>query len=384
MDRTHVNATITNATETTVSDISSSTTTTAAGLVEDLMTPLWIGLIEKFPFSIANRADRWYIVICYTIINLLGFLGNPVILIIMTSTRLRRHAHSVYLGALAVADFVALLPRLLSLINQYSVLGTTDHVILISIESKYACKVSEYVYFSAAIYSSWMVAVVSVERFIVVRFPFLGLRVCTVTKARVVALVFLVSIFASSSFIFVFVDYDQRHGCFYTKRHHFVRTVYGNPMISYGPGLIVLAFNVVTLVYIRRSRDRVQSGSSVKSRRLRKATAMLLTLSISFLLLTGPLAITVFLILIYPKWRPWLSVPMDYLHIVRSLNYALNLVIYLLTGEEFRRVFLGAFVCSRKQATSSGDSINAEPNRCKSSPQDPTATCVRPDYKNST
>ena len=201
----------------------------------------------------------------------------------------------------------------------------------------------------------------SIEKFFALYFPLKTRSVCTVGTARwvsgITALVF-VAFNAQAFFIYDAKTYsDGYHLCLYIRvpiRYKVIFFRLNSALYSFGPFVLMIIFNSA-IIYkflktkIQNSYSDSQSTSQALVKSATKGTAMLLTISFMFIILTAPISI---LLAVSAKVHP-------IAHTVTSLlgytNHGINGVLYCIVGSRFRNELKKVFCCVAKRPQSTSD-----------------------------
>ena len=216
------------------------------------------------------------------------------------------------------------------------------------------CKLGFFLMYFGMKYSSSLVVIITVEKFIALYFPLQSKYVCTLGIARRVSLVTaVVFIIFDSQFFFIGIPIPEQY---------YIRCGYGNApklyrdilflgvtavFYSYGPFLIILVMNFAILfkVYRLKSRKRGMVSES-ENQSLRadcaiRGTFTLLGISVVFILCTCPICISNILSL----WREPPPALLAVGIISQYLNHALNCVVYSVMGSRFRNQMRDLLYC---------------------------------------
>ena len=206
------------------------------------------------------------------------------------------------------------------------------------------CKLWWFVNFFCATYSSALLIILSIEKFIVLYFPFRSRVICTLPIARKVVFI-TASMYAIFNAQYLFI-YVHRSGSCYLKApvkyFIFLDTKVIPILYSFGPFAIMLIFNFAIICKLTVAKWRNTSGVSgsidqAMSKSAVRGTAMLLTVSFAFIILTGPYAIAL-------TTRKIASNIDIILGLLAMLNYAINSVLYCISGSRFRNELKKPFV----------------------------------------
>lgn len=250
---------------------------------------------------------------------------------------------SIYIAALAVVDTLCLVFKLL----------TTRLVRIESIPEELACGVLLCVFFFVQFLSSFLIVTISVERFVAVWFPFKVNRVFTRKVALGSILGLSIGILPLSAWSIWFYEryYDENWGivCVVKLKHVRVFSVFRkiHPLIyMIIPFIVVLILNVSIIVGLRKAVNgnlATGNGTLLRSRISRRLSVMLVVTSVAFLVLELPM-VCIGLFKYFEK-KDTSSFVQSYFFVevaqtLEDTNHAVNFILYFLSGEKFRKLFL--------------------------------------------
>ena len=215
------------------------------------------------------------------------------------------------------------------------------------------CKLYKFLFFFCEHYSSALLVIMTIEKFFALYFPLQTRSACTVRIARwvsgITALVFI--IFNAQAF-FIYKAQTDSYGydrCLYVRVSETYRLVFfrlNSALHSFGPFILMIILNSAIIYkflktkYQNRYADS-QSTSQALVKSATKGTAMLLTVSFTFIILTAPISIG---LATSEKVHP-------IVHTVTSLlgylNHGVNGVLYCIVGSRFRNELKKTLYCSR-------------------------------------
>lgn len=303
------------------------------------------------------------------VLIVVGTLGNTASIIILTRRSFRNSTCMFYLTVLSCADLLVLYTGLLRfwIRSAFSVDIRTLSI--------WSCKIHVFFVYFAMDLSSWVLMTVTLDRCILVCFPFKSRLFSTMKRApHIVTIVVLLLTFVNSHF-FATVTIKNTH-CTYEV--DLAMRVW--PWVD----LVVctlIPFTMMLLCSILISRKVLQTNKRVAAQRVRtisggsgnaptdgskslkssSVTGMLLTIILSFFLLTLPLV--VFNI----SYRYWIETAtisdLATLELVRTIfsmllytNHVVHFVCCL-TGRRFRREVMKCFCLRRNSSKNEGSGI---------------------------
>ena len=204
------------------------------------------------------------------------------------------------------------------------------------------CKLILFLGIFSSQWSSWLLTVMSIEKFFALYFPLKTRSICTVVMAkRVTFFVTLILMAANVQHLFVWEVDVLPNGFRYCLMNvpepyisRIVRINYA--LYSLAPFTIMVLINgMIIYKFMRTSCVRDQGGTESTNQALSKSanrgTAMLITVSLAFLILTGPVAITYVIVTVTID-----SVGDAVITTMRYSNNSINAVLYCVSGSRFR------------------------------------------------
>ena len=205
-----------------------------------------------------------------------------------------------------------------------------------------------------------------VEKFFALYFPLLAKRLCDVKTAKMVTSVSLCLYFAYDvQIFFVFETLGSLDCHIPSQSYQVVFDRLDSILYSFGPFTIMIITNTVIiykLMSIKKKERKEESNPAGQaiSKSATKGTAMLIVVSLMFVVLTVPMAIARYL---NSLDTPWVQVPS---YIMQHVNHSINGVLYCIVGSKFRReLFKILPCCSRRNRvenqslTETGNSVTA-------------------------
>ena len=200
-----------------------------------------------------------------------------------------------------------------------------------------------------------LLVLMSMEKCFAVYFPLKAKTICTVRTARWVSMIFGI-ILAGYNFIY-FVDMNSvtitpgRHICRIKGSRDYKVILYAisSVLYSFGPFTFMLITNFAIVFKFMKAKCNQDNSSESTNQALSKSatrgTAMVVTVSITFLLLTAPTAVNLrksnnTQLVNNPLYR-------TFMNLTQYLNHSINGVLYIIVGSRFRKELLNIF--SRKE-----------------------------------
>ena len=212
-----------------------------------------------------------------------------------------------------------------------------------------------------------------VEKFVAIYFPLKVKSICTIqTAKRVCGLSALLFIVYDSQYV-IFVDIiieNKIKRCGLKGVHpkyHQIGNYMDAVLYSFSPFTIMIISNGAIIYKFliakwkhRQSASNGESTSQAMSKAASKGTAMLITVSVMFILLTGPAAVSVVL--------KGFAHPIERLvmNIMQYANHSINGALYCIVGSRFRNELLDTLCCHRVKLPGSGTSRRLTTNPTES------------------
>ena len=229
------------------------------------------------------------------------------------------------------------------------------------------CKFAYFLFYFFQHFSSALLVIMSVEKFFVLYFPLKTKRICTVKIAkRVVFIAALLYIAFESQFFFIIdATADGQNYCVFvgvSESYPLILNRIDSVLYSFGPFVIMIITNCAIICKFLVARYKNSgSGTASTNQALSKSairgSLMLVTVSVTFIILTGPGAV-VFSITESP--HPIVS---GIIYLLANLNNAINVVLYCVVGSRFRREVLNLLCCHKMKRSKSTLSMTTSQSR---------------------
>ena len=204
-------------------------------------------------------------------------------------------------------------------------------------------------------FSSILVVIISIEKFIALYFPFKTKTICTVPIAKRVSLVTAIFlILYNAQFLYIgghvkdpdgnlYCDYVNISVTYYKILAYMLMTLY-----IFGPFVIMIVANFAITYKFMMAKLHSRSTESTNqalSKSAMKGTAMLLTVSFGFIILMGPIGIANLLWVKIPDLVFGIAVTLEY------INHGINGFLYCISGTRFRTELMKTLGCFKKGST---------------------------------
>ena len=243
------------------------------------------------------------------------------------------------------------------------------------------CKVMFTLFFFYFHYSSLLLMFMAVEKCFALYFPLQIKVICTVKTAKKISLVTGIILFGFSAQLFFIrgaeIDSNRLKRCVWVRVSESYLIIYCQVdafLYSFLPLSVILIANFLIILkfMIAKCKNRhggTQSVNQALSKSAVKSTAMLLTVSFAFAILTGPIAIGKTLMGDHPHVMVY-----GVTIILQYLNHSTDGLLYCISQSRFRHELMDLFHCCRnKSVTRNVTNTNSSYINSTSSPISVTA-----------
>ena len=296
--------------------------------------------------------------------EILGIIFNLLTMAVFMRTPLRQSG--LYLFALAIADTLALLVEIIRWFSSgmYMGLHWMD-------ESLILCKVTNHIRYGSRLWSAFLTATITVERYFAVAHPLRVVRILTRKSTKIIITVELLASICLSvyaSILFELIPTGGHSGCsistensfYYARCNWIISKAVGEVTTS----LVVLLFTchiIRELIRARAFRRRHTAEKDIQNKVPTvdlQLTFMLVLVASAFFFLRAPYTITYYL---SHNRMTVFSGNTEYLKLVRyrlrqsfdvtfflyTLNHSINFFLYSLSGSKFRG-YLALLFCKQR------------------------------------
>ena len=294
--------------------------------------------------------------IFYTILILLGVFGNIMTITIIRRFKSSRSATDRYFMCLAVTDLcvvvTSLFPTWLRSATGFRIIGSHD----------IACKIFGSVYNMAVASSSWILATLAAHRALMVTWPHRVNAICTPRRSwSAVIAIIVFSCVAFSHLLYGFRVIPPRR-CSASGEYAKFLIVVWLPIETFLhsalPSLCILLSNVVLVskltVSFREAGDQLAASDThmtSRSKTVSSVTLQAVVVSISFLVLTLPVAVWNTTSYLFPDHVATdllafalRALAESTLYVLLDTNYCVNFYLYCLTFETSSKRFCAVFI----------------------------------------
>ena len=237
------------------------------------------------------------------------------------------------------------------------------------------CKLYYFMLYFGRNYSSTLLVLISIEKCFAVYFPLKSKTVCTIRTAKWVTGVVGVVLAAFNAINFFleshFIKSSGRHICSLNFESNVVSILNAVDSVLYlfGPFALMFITNfaiVFKFMSAKCKSNSTESTNQALSKSATRATAVVIIVSVTFLILTAPSAVNMAL---WPNIKLSNDLVYDVIkNFAQCLNHSINGVLYCIVGSRFRNEFLKLF-CGKKRPDdiSASHSVNTDVSiiRCR-------------------
>ena len=222
------------------------------------------------------------------------------------------------------------------------------------------CKLYYFLFFFGIQYSSMLLVLMSVEKCYALYFPLKSKTVCNVKRAQwATGIVGIVLAGSDSVYFFVIesrsIDSCGRQGCIYiAQKYRVTLNIIDSVLYSYLPFILIFMTNSAIAFKFMTAQCKSNSTESTNqalAKAATRGTAMVVSVTVMFLLLTSPTAMYAVLYGWYSlvELFPWYR---TFMNLTQYLNHSINGILYCVVGSRFRAEILKIF-CRREKSTNS-------------------------------
>ena len=295
---------------------------------------------EEKPTAPPEQVAEWILMkIFMGPILIIGIIGNILSIMVFSQKELRDSVTSFLFRALAVCDLVSLVKTSepVFVIMGVDVVAANDG----------ACKAFTYIYRVARGSASWVLVLISAERFVGVYFPFKVKNVSTKRNA-IIALCIIVVSFVALYLPVLWLYEDEAwytpplgryvKDCGFSKKLPAYKEAFPmleNTFYTFIPFALLLVMNIsiARWLTLRQKGQTGASGSGQQSGDANNMTKMLMVTAFAFLFLTAPYSIYFIIREIYDLWALGIFWKVRLFRavafIMYSMNHAFNFFFYV-------------------------------------------------------
>ena len=195
-----------------------------------------------------------------------------------------------------------------------------------------------------------LLVLMSIEKCFAVYFPLKSKTVCTVKTAKWATGVVGVILAGYNLQWFVLIEPEVskksvHYSCVPTEHYQIFYSFVDSVLYSFGPFALMFVTNfaiVLRFLGAKYKSNSTESTNQALAKSATRETAMVVTVSVTFLILTAPSAL-------YSALSHVVNVDLcrAFMNLTQYLNHSINGVLYIIVGSRFRRELLNIFNCKK-------------------------------------
>ena len=305
---------------------------------------------DSFALLPEQRVGKFLIVYGNLLIVVLGFIGNPLSFVV---SRQRAHTSSphFYMTVLALWDFSFIVFR--TIYNYRDQMGI--------VMGQTACKMFHFLFPYTSHCAVWTLVAMTAERYVAIWFPWKMTASLAVKRAKIIAIVVALTSFGLNLHVIWTWSALYRGTKVKCRINNDVKIYFewiDDIFYSFAPFIVIVILNVFIIIGLRQKemkRAHMRQGTnrdSNQNKTQKQITWMLLTVAMSFAVLTGPKCISA---LVFRHAKPKTATPHDravnflvfvVFDLLVVLQHCINFYLYFLTGKIFRKELKQLLQCS--------------------------------------
>ncbi len=278
------------------------------------------------------------------IIWLIGTTGNILALLVFSRTGMAKGLTGFLFRCLAIADLVT--------IQEYAESGLSWCGIDLWALHTWTCRVGFWCFTIAQIVSAWVLVAIAMERMIGIIFPHRAKIVCTMFKGRLFIGLIIPVAMGVAVINLIAMQQVTYYNPFLQRQAFQCMHVINNELLLYlmksvipwliictyslFPFLFLFIFNTIIIVHLFRSQRRRLSMHTTETSsgpNLTGMTSILITISVTFLVLTSPRCM---FWVFYSMFKRYIVDLQKVSYVLSATNHSINFILYCITGTTFR------------------------------------------------
>ena len=296
------------------------------------------------------------------IVSVIGVIANTLVIVVICFGSLRRSVFMTLLMTLAITDNITLV---------FTTLIQPDFFGWIFGHSLLFCRLFAFILISSGVMSSWLIVLVSIERFIAVYYPlkvhiYFSMKRTYIAVSVTAILMCINSVYYVLAFkVFIIRGVTTCHLDKIDIELDFIFTIFNSLLYSIIPFCIITVLNILTVKNIKSQRAfRARAQQQNQHVQDYSLEAMMLSISFVFALTTFP--ITMFVIVtriikyvntIGNEWNAFNDWGFMAALVLSNVNNGMNFFLYCLTGSVFRKSLVCFLRCKKKHLVNSSQHV---------------------------
>ena len=276
------------------------------------------------------------------IVHPLGIIWNLVSLIVFLKCKAFSTSIGNHLKCISISDSIMLLAGFLSAIDEYW--AEQLNIPIFKLLGSMSCKITLYALNVGILSTGLVLCSATIERFLAIAFALKYHSWNTLRTSKIILSVFFIISFGISTYTMFLLEISEKGECDTIENHRetfdIMFTIFPTVIANGICGSLILIFTliIIGLLFHQLRKRNVLSNNSTSKKEVR-ISAMLITISLLFLLLRSPKIIAVKLTLA-KSGDPVMVKSMSKLFgWFTALNHAVNFIIYMVFLESFRKTF---------------------------------------------
>ena len=316
------------------------------------------------------RGALYSIRMCFLPVILVGTITNVFNFVVLAQREMRCLSTSVFLLALAVADLGVMYLELFRVWFEWM-----DFVNPEIYFSDWYCKFGNYINGVVRDFSNWLIACLTLERVIMVAFPFRAKHICTVKNAKCVTLMMFATLCLPHVHSLVYSLAQKRTSwvCWEDPLSKTGKILAATVEITVGYSVVIVVFVLnIALVMLLAKHDlpfiqtpkHLKKIEGSKKRLQRRLTRTLIIVASVFITCETPRMITS-IICHFIERTPTRRIILNLSFLLSGINHASNFWIYIFSSPRFRHVFMKQFfkqTATKTKLTKSSEAAIVRPS----------------------
>ncbi|UJR22052.1 hypothetical protein I4U23_025120 [Adineta vaga] len=226
------------------------------------------------PYLGIQGVQKWILSIILFSFLIFGLLGNVLSATVMFRRARRGLSSYFYLGLLAIIDIFVLYSGCLLFLLEITFNYQPQ------LYSTINCRIGFYIQHFFTYISAWLIVAVTLERFLVVRFPIQSIRMCRLRVAYTISIVLMIFFSIYTSHCFLTMDivrvnlktnqgYHPNYNICDLVKHRDILSFIDLCLYSVLPSLLIIIFNILiilTMFYaLKQRRNYLQASSCIQT-----------------------------------------------------------------------------------------------------------------------
>ena len=315
--------------------------------------------------DLAARVAVWMEVYITPALLFIAVLGNLISFVVFSTPPYRQSLTAVLYRVLAVVDTMVVV--IYDGLKTFALLVSGVSVLNYNIVT---CKLLVPLHLWSRAFSSWVLVIISLERFIGILYPHRAKVINTKWRFGWLTFAIAMSLLAFYSPLFITIGWSSldvqgvRSGAICGlnidrerfQEYFFILGWATTFLTCLIPFAFIITFNVSIVGALIRRRKQIHGNHDSETRNS-GTIAILMAVSITFIILTLPYSLYFLLQVYFKSIQDYVSyektfILLKYANICDTANHSINIVLYCLCGRKFRQCLRDMFCCVYKRGRS--------------------------------